>query len=99
MWAVPFLVTPPIFSRDVYSYLAIGAQMLHGTNPYELGPVDALGRDNPLAHQVDARWQHTTTPYGPGFLLIVQGRGGDQRRTRDHRGAVAAPGGVAWVWR
>ena len=73
MWAVPFLVTPPIFSRDVYSYLAIGAQMLHGSNPYDQGPVEALGEDNPLAHQVDARWQHTTTPYGPGFLLIVKG--------------------------
>ena len=72
MWAVPFLVTPPIFSRDVYSYLAVGAMMVHGDNPYQLGPYDTLGDSNALAHQVDARWQHTSTPYGPAFLLIVR---------------------------
>ena len=72
MWAVPFLFTPPIFSRDVYSYLGIGAMMQHGFDPYQLGPYDALGDGNPLAHQVDARWQHTSSPYGPAFLLIVR---------------------------
>ncbi len=72
MWAVPFLVTPPIFSRDVYSYLAVGSMLVHGHNPYESGPVDALGDDNPLAHQVDGRWQHTSSPYGPAFLLVAR---------------------------
>ena len=72
MWAVPFLVTPPIFSRDVYSYLAVGAMMVHGDNPYQSGPYDTLGDSNPFAHQVDARWQHTSTPYGPAFLLIAK---------------------------
>ncbi len=73
MWAVPFVVTPPIFSRDVYSYLAVGAMMTSGHNPYDSGPLDALGDDNALAHQVDGRWQHTSTPYGPGFLLVAKG--------------------------
>lgn len=72
MWAVPFLVTPPIFSRDVYSYLAIGAMMVHGDNPYQFGPYDTLGDGNAFAHQVDLRWQHTSSPYGPAFLLIVK---------------------------
>lgn len=72
MWAVPLLVTPPIFSRDVYSYLAVGSMMVQGDNPYRSGPYDALGDDNPFAHQVDARWQHTTTPYGPAFLLVAK---------------------------
>lgn len=72
MWAVPLLVTPPIFSRDVYSYLAIGAMMVHGDNPYQFGPYDTLGDTNALAHQVDARWQHTSSPYGPAFLLLVK---------------------------
>lgn len=72
MWAVPLLVTPPIFSRDVYSYLAVGSMMVHGDNPYQLGPYDALGDHNPFAHQVDARWQHTTTPYGPAYLLVAK---------------------------
>ncbi len=72
LWAAPFLLTPPIFSRDVYSYLAVGAMMTHGDNPYQQGPYDALGDANPLAHQVDVRWQHTTTPYGPAFLLVMK---------------------------
>ena len=72
MWTVPFLVTPPIFSRDVYSYLAVGAMMVHGDNPYQSGPYDTLGDGNALAHQVDARWQHTSSPYGPAFLLIAK---------------------------
>jgi alpha-1,6-mannosyltransferase len=72
MWTVPLLVTPPIFSRDVYSYLAIGSMMVHGHDPYAQGPADALGEANPLAHQVDGRWQHTSTPYGPAFLLVMK---------------------------
>ncbi|SDP40842.1 alpha-1,6-mannosyltransferase [Nakamurella panacisegetis] len=72
MWTVPFLVTPPIFSRDVYSYLAVGAMMVHGDNPYQSGPYPALGDSNPLAHQVDLRWQYTSSPYGPAFLLIAK---------------------------
>ena len=72
MWVVPFLITPPIFSRDVYSYLAVGAMMQHGDNPYQSGPYDSLGDGNALAHQVDARWQHTSSPYGPAFLLIAR---------------------------
>jgi len=72
MWAVPLLVTPPLFSRDVYSYLAIGSMMVHGFNPYESGPYDTLGDSDPYAHQVDVRWQHTASPYGPVYLLIAQ---------------------------
>ncbi|AZI58061.1 DUF2029 domain-containing protein [Nakamurella antarctica] len=73
MWAVPFLVSPPLFSRDVYSYLAVGQMMNAGLNPYDAGPYDALGDQDRFAHQVDVRWQHTTTPYGPVFLLITRG--------------------------
>ncbi len=73
MWTVPFLVTPPIFSRDVYSYLAIGSMSLHGFNPYDSGPYDVLGDSDTFSHQVDGRWQHTPTPYGPAYLLIAKG--------------------------
>ena len=47
MWAVPLLVTPPLFSRDVYSYLAIGSMMREGFNPYDAGPYDTLGDSDP----------------------------------------------------
>ena len=72
MWAVPLLVTPSLFSRDVYSYLAIGSMMTHGFNPYDSGPYDTLGDSDPYAHQVDVRWQHTPSPYGPVYLLIAK---------------------------
>ncbi|MDQ2848182.1 MAG: polyprenol phosphomannose-dependent alpha 1,6 mannosyltransferase MptB [Actinomycetota bacterium] len=70
MWTVPFLVTPPIFSRDVYSYLAVGSMSVHGFNPYDAGPYDTLGDSDVFSHQVDARWQHTPTPYGPAYVMI-----------------------------
>ena len=72
MWAVPLLVTPPIFSRDMYSYLAIGSMMVNGHNPYDSGPYDVLGDSDAYAHQVDVRWQHTPSPYGPVYLLITK---------------------------
>ncbi len=72
MWVVPLLVTPPLFSRDVYSYLAVGKMMQLGFNPYDGGPLDVLGDGDVFAHQVDAKWQHTATPYGPAFLLITR---------------------------
>ena len=37
------------------------------------GPYDTLGDADPYAHQVDVRWQHTASPYGPVYLLIAQG--------------------------
>lgn len=73
MWAVPLLVTPPLFSRDVYSYLAIGSMLRSGFNPYDIGPYDSLGDGDPFAHQVDVRWQHTPSPYGPVYLIIARG--------------------------
>jgi hypothetical protein len=67
-WAMPFALTAPIFSGDVYSYLAQGAMTVSGMDPYKLGP-DALGGQ--LAANVPAIWQHTTTPYGPVFLDLT----------------------------
>jgi hypothetical protein len=64
-WAAPFAVTTPIFSGDVYSYLAQGAMTLSGLDPYRVGPA-ALG--GPLAANVPEIWQNTPAPYGPVFL-------------------------------
>ena len=53
MWAVPLLVTPPIFSRDVYSYLAVGAMMVEGSTPTTPGRTTCSATPNAFAHQVD----------------------------------------------
>ncbi|GIJ03916.1 polyprenol phosphomannose-dependent alpha 1,6 mannosyltransferase MptB [Spirilliplanes yamanashiensis] len=69
LWAAPMLLAPPLFSRDVYSYLAQGAMLAAGLDVYESGP-SVLG--GPLAAEVPAVWQHTPSPYGPLFLLAAQ---------------------------
>ncbi|MFJ5234184.1 polyprenol phosphomannose-dependent alpha 1,6 mannosyltransferase MptB [Kitasatospora sp. NPDC088391] len=68
-WAAPLLLLPPLFSRDVYSYLAQGALLRHGFDVYTVGPA-ALG--GPVAQQVPHVWQDTPAPYGPGFMLLAR---------------------------
>ncbi|MFC4948017.1 polyprenol phosphomannose-dependent alpha 1,6 mannosyltransferase MptB [Pseudonocardia sp. GCM10023141] len=73
LWAAPLAVAPPLFSRDVYSYLAQGEVLLRGLDPYLTGPAAALGVDDPLVRNVPAMWRGTPAPYGP--LSLVLGRG------------------------
>jgi len=69
-WAAPLLFAPPLFSRDVYSYLAQGAIFARGLDPYRLGPAMALGIDDPLVRSIPDLWRDTPAPYGPLFLMI-----------------------------
>src|SRR5690242_19736205 len=39
-WLAPLLLSVPVFSRDTYSYLAQGALLRDGLDPYVVGPVD-----------------------------------------------------------
>ncbi|MFC5803279.1 polyprenol phosphomannose-dependent alpha 1,6 mannosyltransferase MptB [Streptomyces formicae] len=68
LWAAPLLVAPPLFSRDVYSYLAQGAMVEAQMDVYAHGP-SRLG--GPLTYEVAPLWQHTPTPYGPVFLACA----------------------------
>jgi alpha-1,6-mannosyltransferase len=70
MWAAPLLVAPPMFSRDVYSYLAQSAMVNRGLDPYVLGPAQALGVDHPLVRGIPTIWRNTPAPYGPLFLTL-----------------------------
>jgi hypothetical protein len=70
LWAVPLLLGPPLFSRDVYSYLAQGAMVGAGVDVYRNGPATLGG---PLAAEVAFMWQTTPAPYGPVFLLVAAG--------------------------
>lgn len=71
VWLVPVLFCPPLFTRDVYSYLGQGALLLHGYDPYAVGPV-ALP-PAPIVPNVHEMWQATPAPYGPLFILISAG--------------------------
>jgi alpha-1,6-mannosyltransferase len=70
-WTGPLLLAPPLFTRDVYSYLSQGALALAGLNPYEHGP-EALP-DSAAADNVHFFWQDTPAPYGPLFMLMAKG--------------------------
>ncbi len=67
-WALPLFVAPPLFSRDVYSYVAQGLLAHRGLNPYHFGP-DALGA-GPLFDSLATAWRHTPSPYGPLFVTL-----------------------------
>lgn len=69
-WVLPLLVVAPLFSKDLYSYVAQGEMMSRHINPYEYGP-GVLGPNgaNPLDRLVDPLWANVTSPYGPVFLV------------------------------
>ncbi|SDM18243.1 alpha-1,6-mannosyltransferase [Allokutzneria albata] len=70
MWMIPLAIAPPMFSRDVYSYLAQSKIAFLGLDPYEVGPAQALGVDDPLTRGVPNVWRDTPAPYGPFFLTL-----------------------------
>jgi alpha-1,6-mannosyltransferase len=69
LWVAPLLLAPPMFSRDVYSYLAQGLMIDSGMDVYRHGPALLGGL---VADQVPAIWQHTPSPYGPVFLIVAR---------------------------
>ncbi|WP_305784709.1 polyprenol phosphomannose-dependent alpha 1,6 mannosyltransferase MptB [Symbioplanes lichenis] len=97
LWSAPLVLAPPLFSRDVYSYLAQGLMADSGIDVYRFGP-ERLG--GPVAAQVPALWQDTPSPYGPVWLLISRTV---TAVTGTHLGAgvtgmrLVAAGGVALI--
>jgi alpha-1,6-mannosyltransferase len=70
LWVLPLLVIPPLFSRDVYSYLAQSEIVHRGMDPYTLGPAQALGVADPFTAGVSNMWRETPAPYGPLVLRL-----------------------------
>ncbi|HZA12767.1 alpha-(1-_6)-mannopyranosyltransferase A [Mycobacterium sp.] len=68
-WLAPLLTSVPVFSRDAYSYLAQGALLRDGLDPYAVGPVE---NPNALLENVSPIWTITTAPYGPAFMLVAK---------------------------
>jgi alpha-1,6-mannosyltransferase len=69
VWTAPLLMSPPLFTRDVFSYLAQGALPLAGFDPYAVGPEAMPGIFTDNVHYF---WQDTPAPYGPLFILIAK---------------------------
>lgn len=68
-WLAPLLLSAPVFSRDTYSYLAQGALLRDGFDPYVVGPIE---NPNSLLDDVSPIWTTTTAPYGPAFILVAK---------------------------
>ena len=68
MWALPMVVAPPMFSRDIFSYAAQGEMSSYHLSPYLLGPF-SLG-SSPYVNPVDPLWRNAPAPYGPLFLFL-----------------------------
>ena len=69
LWSGPLILSPPLASRDAYSYLAQGFLDNMGSSPYEATP--AMGSPRLLA-AVSETWTETPTPYGPIFTLLMR---------------------------
>ncbi|MHA7140839.1 polyprenol phosphomannose-dependent alpha 1,6 mannosyltransferase MptB [Arthrobacter sp. Sr33] len=66
-WGAPMCLALPLFSRDVFAYIAQGQVVLSGLNPY----VDGYSQiSNYLQIGADDMWAQSPTPYGPVFLWI-----------------------------
>ncbi|AKN17325.1 hypothetical protein MHAE_16621 [Mycobacterium haemophilum DSM 44634] len=73
LWTLPLLIAPPMYSKDVYSYLAQSQISLQGLDPYRVGPASALGLGQVFTLSVPSLWRETPAPYGPLFLWIGRG--------------------------
>jgi alpha-1,6-mannosyltransferase len=66
-WSLPLILVPPLFSQDVYSYVAQGNLTRLDYDPYAIGPSAVPG---PFLEEVGSLWVDTPAPYGPLFLLL-----------------------------
>ena len=53
LWVLPLLVAPPMYNRDVYSYLAQSEIAIKGLDPYRVG-TGARPGPRPRVHAVGA---------------------------------------------
>jgi alpha-1,6-mannosyltransferase len=67
VWALPLLLAPVLFSRDVFSYISLSRLGPAGINPYEEG-TGALF--TAWLDGADRMWYHTPSPYGPLWTMV-----------------------------
>jgi hypothetical protein len=76
VWGLPFVIGPPLISKDVYAYAANGLMLRAGVDVYTHG-ADGLQQlhtadaTRALA-AVDPTWHQTPSPYGPLASLLVR---------------------------
>lgn len=70
-WTAPLVVGPPLFSRDIYSYLSQATLTELHLSPYShvAAALAGTGR-SAVMDAVAPVWRHTPSPYGPLFLWM-----------------------------
>ncbi|MFT4245272.1 MAG: polyprenol phosphomannose-dependent alpha 1,6 mannosyltransferase MptB [Micrococcaceae bacterium] len=69
IWALPLVFTFPMFSRDMYAYIAQGRLAQSGLNPYSTGASSIPGW---LYIGADPTWSESRTPYGPLWIFMAE---------------------------
>lgn len=69
MWCAPLLCAPPLFSTDLYTYLAQGVVAQSGFDPYTRVAADFPGT---ITDNAAGGWLRIPSPYGPLHILIVK---------------------------
>ncbi len=97
LWAVPLLIAPPMYSKDVYSYLAQSEISLQGNDPpYRVGPAPpGLGLDHVFTLSVPSLWRETPAPIRPAVPVDRSWHLGADRGEHRRSGAVSPGGGAA----
>jgi hypothetical protein len=67
LWSLPLLVAPVLFSRDVFSYVALSRLQPSGLDPYQVG-TGAL--TTYVGDGADPMWADSPAPYGPLWMLV-----------------------------
>src|ERR1700743_33616 len=70
LWILPLLPAPPMYSKDVYSYLAQSQISLEGLDPYKVGPASGLGLGHVFTLSVPSLWRGDPAPQAPPVLLF-----------------------------
>lgn len=70
-WSAPLVLGPPLFSRDVYSYLSQATLTELHLSPYRHAAAALVGTPgHTVLSAVAPAWRHTLSPYGPLFLWL-----------------------------
>lgn len=68
IWAIPFVLGPPLLTTDVYGYVARGLLQRNGLDPYVHAPLD-LG-NFPVVAAIEVTWRGTSSTAGPLATLL-----------------------------
>src|SRR5271156_3154804 len=95
LWVLPLLIAPPMFSKDVYSYLAQSQICRLGLDPYRVGPATGLGLGHVFTLSVPSLWRGYAGALRAAVLVDRPRHLGADRRKHRRRGALPSAGGTA----